>query len=283
MKERYIRLKSLAEFGIDVDWSKLFSKKVLIIGTGGVGSIVAEMLTRCGIGDLFLIDLDTVEEVNLNRLFFTQDQIGKPKVEVAKEYLKKINEDVKVHTYMQDVCALDFEQEFELLVSNTDLTISCLDNMPARLYVNEKCVKLNKAYVDSGASRSGLGGYVHLVVPYKTACYNCTGSIDLGTKEHGEPCTASLPSTIAIVASLVSEITLKFLLGFGTIPDYIGFNALNDQFIIQKMNRDPNCYICGNRSYSKQEQEYSLKDVADITEGKTVDELIKDLKAEEKR
>ncbi len=282
-EDRYVRLKSLAEFGIDINWDDLFTKKILIVGVGGVGSIVAEMLTRCGVGELHLIDLDTVEEVNLNRLFFTAEQIGRPKVEAAKDYLSKINNDVKIYAYMQDVCSTDFEEQFESIIREVDLVINSVDNFPARIYVNEKCVKLHQDYIDSGASRSGLGGYVHLVIPFKTACYACTGSIDLGTKEHAEPCTASLPSTIAIIASLITEISLKYLLKFGTIPDYIGFNALTDQYIIQKMKRDPNCYVCGDKQFTLEEQKQSLKDVKELTEGKTINELIEDLNEQEQK
>jgi len=281
-KKRYLRLKNLKEFGVDITWEDLFSKTVLLAGVGGVGSIAAEMLARCGIGKMILIDLDIVEEVNLNRLFYTQKNIGKPKVEVAKEILTKINSDVEIETYHSDICAIDFEEKFEQLIRESDLVISSLDNIPARLYINEKCVQLKKEYIDSGASRSGLGGYVHLVIPFKTACYQCTGSIDLGEKKHGEPCTASLPSTIAIIASLTVEIALKYLLNFGVIPDYIGFNALTDQYIIQKMNRDPLCFICGERKTSLKEQKKSLQKIDELTEGKTVDELIQNLDSQEK-
>ena len=276
-EDRYTRLKSLKEFGYDVEWENLLDKTILIIGVGGVGSIVAEMLTRCGVGKIYLIDLDYVEEVNLNRLFYKNEHIGQTKVEAAKSILRTVNEQVEIIPLFQDVCLNDFEEKFEKIIKVSDLVLSCLDNLPARTYINEKCVIFNQTYIDTGATRSGLGGYVHLVVPYETACYACTGSIDLGEKEEGAACTASLPTTIAMVASLASEISLKYLLNFGTIPDYIGFNALNDQFIQQKMVRDSNCFVCGDKEYSREEKEKSIEELETITDGKSLSELMEDL------
>ncbi len=279
-ENRYTRLKSLSEFGLEVDWLDLAKMNVLIIGVGGVGSVAAEMLARCGVGELNIIDLDYVEEVNLNRLFYTVDQIGQTKVKAAEDVLKKINSDVEINGYFVDVCSSDFEEKFDELINDNSLTISCLDNLPARLYVNSKCVELNRPYVDSGATRSGLGGYVHLVKPRENACYACTGSIDLGEKKEGKDCTASLPSTIAIVASFVTEISLKYLLKFGTIPDYIGFNALTDHYLKQTMPNDPNCHVCGDKIFSKKEKKQSFEKIEKLTEGKELSELMEDLEEE---
>lgn len=284
---RYTRLKNIKEFGFDVDFDELKQKAALIIGVGGVGSLVAEILTRCGIGKLFIIDLDVVEEVNLNRLFFSEEHIGRSKVEVVGELLKKINPSVTVESFHSDVCAVAFQSTFDRLIDECDIALSCLDNFPTRTYINERCVSLNKEYIDTGASRSGLGGYVHLVIPHKTACYECIGSIDLGLKEEGEPCTASLPSTIAIIASLAAEHTLKYLLKFGNIPDYIGFNAITDHFSHKKHRRDPGCYICGEQEKEKDLTDNavseSLQYVETVTGGQEIDQLLEALESQEKK
>ncbi|MHA1828511.1 MAG: HesA/MoeB/ThiF family protein [Candidatus Heimdallarchaeaceae archaeon] len=278
-EDRYSRLKSLKDFGYEVDWEVLFEKTLLIIGIGGVGSLVAEILTRCGVGKIILIDLDYVEAVNLNRLFYKNEHIGQTKVEAAKEILSTVNPNVKILPIFEDICNTNFETKFEQLIKESDLIFSCLDNLPARLYINEKSVKLNRPYIDTGATRSGLGGYVHLVVPRKTACYACTGSIDLGKDEKGESCTASLPTTIAIIASLASEIGLKYILNFGVVPDYIGFNALTDQFIIQKMKRDDNCYICGEKRYTETQKEEKMRDLKAMTKGKDLSNILDELES----
>ncbi len=283
-EDRYTRLKSLKEFGYEVDWNILSKKSVVIIGVGGVGSLIAEILARCGVGKLILIDFDTVEEVNLNRLFYEIKHIGLQKVTAAREVLQEINPSIDVEIYSTDVCAVEFEKKFEELLKESDLAFSCLDNLPARLYINQKNVKTKREYVDCGASRSGLGGYIHFIHPHISACYACTGTIDLGLKkESAEPCTASLPTTIAMIAALATETALKYFLNFGNIADYLGFNALTDNFIHRKMQKDPNCYICGEKKeYTKKEKEESYEKITKLTENKSVEELIDDLQDEEK-
>jgi len=69
-------------------------KSALIVGVGGIGSVTAEMLTRCGIGKLVIYDYDKVELANMNRLFFTPSQIGYSKVQAAKETLSAINPEI---------------------------------------------------------------------------------------------------------------------------------------------------------------------------------------------
>ena len=77
----YSRLMALKRMGIVDNYQRIRDHSVMIVGVGGVGSVAAEMLTRCGIGKLLLFDLDTVELANMNRLFFRPDQAGMPKDE----------------------------------------------------------------------------------------------------------------------------------------------------------------------------------------------------------
>lgn len=76
----YSRLMALKRMGIVEDYEQIRQKTVAIVGIGGVGSVAAEMLTRCGIGKLILFDYDKVELANMNRLFFQPDQAGLSKV-----------------------------------------------------------------------------------------------------------------------------------------------------------------------------------------------------------
>lgn len=67
--------------------TRIFSYSIIVVGVGGVGSVVAEMLTRCGIGKLILFDYDKVEMANMNRLFYQPHQSGLSKVEAARDTL----------------------------------------------------------------------------------------------------------------------------------------------------------------------------------------------------
>ena len=95
---------ALKKMGVVENYEKIRTFSVLIVGVGGVGSVVAEMLTRCGIGKLILYDYDKVELANMNRLFYTPQQVGLSKVEAAKETLKFINPDLIIEAYNLNIC-----------------------------------------------------------------------------------------------------------------------------------------------------------------------------------
>jgi ubiquitin-like modifier-activating enzyme 5 len=99
----YSRLMALKRMGIVKNYEKIRSFSVAIIGLGGVGSVAAEMLTRCGIGKLLLFDYDKVELANMNRLFYTPNQVGLTKTEAAQQSLSQINPDVKFEIYNYNI------------------------------------------------------------------------------------------------------------------------------------------------------------------------------------
>lgn len=261
MKEnRYTRLKAIEEFGYDVQWDDLNDKHVGIVGIGGLGCITAEMSARCGIGKISLFDFDTVEIVNLNRLLFREEHIGMSKVKVAAEELKKINPDVEINYYTQDIMNPSFEDTFESEIARMDILLNGLDNIPAREYLNVKCVSQKVVYIDAGASRSGLSGYIHPVIPMKTACASCLNSTDIDLPdERGEPCVASLPSTMAILASVQIQEMLKYLLDFGKMIDYLMYDMISGNFLSYQTKRDRGCPICGDQKKQKLEEQAESK------------------------
>ena len=80
--DRYNRLRAINDFGYNITWDELQDTKVVIVGVGGLGSIISDQLARCGVGELILFDMDIVENVNLNRMGFTLEDVGMPKVKV---------------------------------------------------------------------------------------------------------------------------------------------------------------------------------------------------------
>lgn len=85
----------------------IFSCSVAVVGVGGVGSVTADMLTRCGIGRLLLFDYDTVEIANMNRLFYQPHQRGQSKVQAAAQTLTNINPDVDIRTFNYDITSVE--------------------------------------------------------------------------------------------------------------------------------------------------------------------------------
>merc|ERR1711981_1298070 len=90
----YSRLMALKSMGIVENYEKIRDYTVAVVGVGGVGSVTAEMLTRCGVGKVILFDYDKVELANMNRLFFQPHQAGLSKVAAAAKTLEGINPDV---------------------------------------------------------------------------------------------------------------------------------------------------------------------------------------------
>ena len=159
--------------GIVDNYEAIRSKTVLIVGVGGVGSVAAEMLTRCGIGKLILFDYDKVELANMNRLFFKPDQAGNSKVAAAADTLHSINPDVRIEPHNMNITLMDnFDQFMDRIKSGNleqsgpvDLVLSCVDNFEARMAINKACNELNQVWMESGVSENAVSGHIQTIIP----------------------------------------------------------------------------------------------------------------------
>ncbi len=119
---------------------KLKSSKIMIFGIGGVGSYAAEAVARAGVGEMILVDKDTVSESNINRqLIALKTTVGKAKVEVMKNRIAEINPDIKV-TAIEKFCLPDNVDEF--FMQKVDYVIDAVDTVSAKLAIVEKCKEL---------------------------------------------------------------------------------------------------------------------------------------------
>ena len=151
------------------------SAKVLVVGAGGLGCELVKDLALSGIKDITLVDMDTIDLTNLNRQFlFRLKDVGKYKAEVVAEFIQRRCPWVKV-TWHKDMIQKfddDFFNSFQVIING-------LDNIEARRWVNCKIVGLctDRAapatmLIDGGTE--GFQGQARLIIPYKTACYECT-------------------------------------------------------------------------------------------------------------
>jgi ubiquitin-like modifier-activating enzyme 5 len=270
MDERYQRLK-LFEFA---DFSKLRDISALVVGVGGLGATVSEILARVGIGRLVLMDYDTLEMANMNRLIYKPSQVGKFKVDALKEYLAEINLDVDIITHPHDITVGDGFSAFVSECEKTDVVFGCVDSFGVRLFMNAKCVEKKTTLIDGGASLDGIRGSVQVIVPGKTACYRChRHTLGLGKErpEEGkavvqpmeslefyltleEPAKdrpsgichmTSLPTTMAIIAALQCQEGFKHLLDFGNVASFLMYNGLSGEIERFERQMDPNCPVCG--------------------------------------
>ncbi|XP_053665529.1 ubiquitin-like modifier-activating enzyme 5 [Anopheles marshallii] len=271
----YSRLMALQRMGIVKEYEKIREKSVAVVGVGGVGSVTADMLTRCGVGKLMLFDYDKVELANMNRLFFTPDQAGLSKVEAAAKTLQFINPDVAITTHNYNITTVEnFDRFLDAIrtggIENgapVDLVLSCVDNFEARMAINTACNELNLYWFESGVSENAVSGHIQFIRPGETACFGCAPplvvaeNIDEKTLKREGVCAASLPTTMGIVAGMLVQNTLKYLLHFGIVSDYLGYNAMNDFFPSMSLKPNP---TCDDRFCIQRQQEYLVKPLPDL-------------------
>ncbi|RMI26214.1 MAG: molybdopterin-synthase adenylyltransferase MoeB, partial [Calditrichaeota bacterium] len=140
---RYHRHIIIPEFGIEGQ-QKLKAARVLVVGTGGLGSPLLLYLAAAGVGTLGIVDFDVVEDSNLHRqVLFNQQDLGMPKVEAAKKRLMALNPHIEVVTYntrLTSANALEIIRDYDVVADGTD-------NFPTRYLVNDACVLLGKPNV----------------------------------------------------------------------------------------------------------------------------------------
>jgi ubiquitin-like modifier-activating enzyme 5 len=261
----YSRLMALERMGVVEDYQRIRDKTVAIVGVGGVGSVVAEMLTRCGVGKLLLYDYDTVELANMNRLFFRPGQAGMTKVDAAKATLLEINPDVIIAGGSYNIAEADKYDQFLAELSGggvhsangapqpVDLLLCCVDNFAARLVVNQACLELAHPWMESGVAENAVAGHIQLLVAGATPCYQCAPPLVVATGQAEAKrvgvCAASLPTTMGIIAGFLAQNCLKYLLEFGTVSEYVGYDALRDHFPSIIIRANPECTntVCRRR------------------------------------
>lgn len=288
----YSRLMALKRMHIVKNYEKIRDCTVIIVGVGGVGSVAAEMLTRCGVGKLILYDYDKVELANMNRLFYQPHQQGLSKVEAATKTLSFINPDVEFDYYNYDITKVDNyvhlldkiqhgariptpPNDSSRTTSRVDLVLSCVDNFEARMTINRACNEVNQIWMESGVSENAVSGHIQVIRPGETACFACApplvvaSNIDERTLKKEGVCAASLPTTMAIVAGVLVQNALKHLLEFGKVTPYLGYNALEDFFPTWSMK--PNL-DCSDRFCVERQKEY--QDNLKLEKAKPVEEAI---------
>lgn len=141
--KRYARHLSLPDFGI-VTQKKLKNAKVLVVGAGGLGAPVLLYLAAAGIGNIGIVDFDTVEESNLQRqVLYTFEDIGQPKAATAKKRLLALNPHLNIQIFP---VALSKENALEI-IEQYDVVADGTDNFPTRYLVNDACVIADKVNV----------------------------------------------------------------------------------------------------------------------------------------
>ncbi|MBI3318532.1 MAG: molybdopterin-synthase adenylyltransferase MoeB [Candidatus Omnitrophica bacterium] len=240
--KRYSRHLIMPEVGV-AGQKKLKSASVLLIGTGGLGSPLGLYLASAGVGRIGLVDFDVVDFTNLQRqvLYTTQD-VGRPKLQAAKERLTAINPLIEIQTHevrLSSDNALEILQGYDVIVDGTD-------NFPTRYLVNDACVLLKKPNVYGSIFR--FEGQASVFDASRGPCYRCL---------YPEPPPPGLVPSCAeggvlgilpgIVGTIQATETIKLIIGNGEplIGRLLLFNALKMRFRELKLRKNPSCPACG--------------------------------------
>lgn len=241
--ERYSRHIILEQVG-GTGQEKLLSSKVLIVGAGGLGSPAALYLAAAGVGTIGIIDADTVDMTNLQRqiIHHTAD-VGVDKVESAKNKIEAINPDVTVKTYK---CWAKADNISEI-VRDYDFVIDGTDNFPAKFLINDACYFEKIPFSHAGIIR--FEGQLITVLPGQTTCYRC---IFDSPPPAGAVPSCSQAGVLGVLAGVVGSLqateAVKYLLGLGDLltGSLLVYNALTMEFRKIKINRNPDCSLCGS-------------------------------------
>ncbi len=244
--DRYSRFRLIAWW----DQEKLAAAKILVVGAGALGNEVLKNLALLGVGTVYVVDFDEIEESNLTRsVLFRHRDCGRPKAEAAAETLRDMNPDTRVKPMLANIIT-----DVGLgLFRDVDVVIGCLDNREARLWVNRSCWKTCTPWIDGGIQE--INGVTKVFVPPDGACYECAMtendyrlinlrySCPLLRQEDllaGKVPTA--PTISSIVGGLQTQEALKLLHGMPVADgSALVFNGVANQFYHTSFQHREDC------------------------------------------
>ena len=214
-----------------------------MVGAGALGNEVLKNLALVGIGQIHVIDFDTIQHSNLSRsVLFRAEDSGKSKADVAADFVRRINPDCNVTAINGDVMA-DIGLAF---VRDVDVVVCCVDNREARLWINRMCWKVGTPWIDGGIQE--INGVVKLFTPPDGPCYECGMTekdyqliqlryscplLKLEDMQQGKVPTA--PTIASIIGGLQAQEALKVIHGMTSESgEAMVFNGVANQFYKSK-------------------------------------------------
>ena len=240
--ERFSRQIILKNIGI-VGQKKIISSKVLIVGVGGLGSSIAEFLSRAGVGTIGVVDDDKVSLSNLHRqsLYNTSD-IGKFKVRIAKDKIQKINNNTKIKTYKIRLNNSNFKK----IINNYDYIVDGSDNFTTKFLLNDFCLKSKKILVTGAISKFDGHIFTFNFRNKKVPCLRCFFQESKISDDLLNCESEGVLGTVAgIVGTIQANEVLKKILNIGkSLDGYIlilDLLNLNFRKVILKKRKNCSC------------------------------------------
>lgn len=267
-EDRYSRLRLIPWW----DQEKIQNARIMVVGAGALGNELVKNLTLLGVGNILILDMDSIENSNLTRsVLFRRSDVGRFKAEIAAERAMEINPDVNavgiVANIIDDVGLGVFRR--------MDVVLGGLDNREARLAINQSCYKVNKPWIDGAIEV--LNGFARVFVPGQGACYECTmtdmdwqlinkrKSCSLLTHEQmAEGKIPTTPTSSSVIAGIQVQELLKILHKERDLPTLAGkgfvFNGLTHDSYVVEYQEKPDCM--SHDTYDEIiEKNWSIKDI----------------------
>jgi len=245
--QRYSRQVAFEKIG-NQGQEKLLAARVVIIGVGALGTVIANNLCRAGVGYLRLVDRDYVDISNLQRqvLFNEKDADDQlPKAQAACNHLAKINSDTKFEPVITHVDSSNIEG----LVKDADVVLDGADNMELRFLINEACHKLEIPWVHGGVL--GAIGNSMTILPGEGPCFRCFLP-EIPPAGSYPTCATDGVLNMAsnIIASLESAEAVKIITGSGeTNKGIFMLDVWNNTADYLNLQVNPHCPVCGKGEY----------------------------------
>lgn len=241
-------------------WSqeKLKAATVFVAGAGALGNELLKNLALVGVGRLVIVDFDKIEPSNLSRtVLFTEEDVGKTKVEVAASRIRQINPEI-------EIIPLNGDLFYDIGLGRyreSNLVVGCLDNIGARARVNLSCILAGVPYLDGGMW--SMGGEVRWFSAVDGPCYDCTlNEYDRIRSDERRSCSGYLnpewtaedsarvptvATTSSIIGGIMSQEVLKYLCGYTVLfGKAIVYNGQSLSLHRSTLPQNPNCLIDHN-------------------------------------
>ncbi|MBI3733064.1 MAG: ThiF family adenylyltransferase, partial [Chloroflexi bacterium] len=245
--DRYVRQTIFPGVGVEGQ-QKLLAAKAVVIGCGALGSSIANLLARAGVGRLVIADRDFIELNNLQRqVLFDEDDIARnlPKAVAAAAKLRRVNSQITIEAMVTDVNS----ENIEGLIQGADVVLDGTDNFETRYLINDACVKHGIPWVYGGGIAST--GMTLTVRPGQSACFRCLH------RRAPRPGTLATCDTAGVVAPIIQVVSawqvaeaMKLLTGQGTLNEgLMHFDVWENRFEQFRLNRLPDCPTCVQRRF----------------------------------
>ena len=239
---RYSRHLLLDDIGIEGQ-QRLLDSHALIVGAGGLGSPVALYLASAGVGQITLVDDDTVDLTNLQRqIMHTEARVGQPKVASAEAAIGALNPGVRVRTVAQRAD----EAQLTELAAAADVVLDCTDNFATRQALNRACVATGRPLVSGAAI--GFDGQISVYDPRRAAspCYACVFPPTQSVEEARCATMGVFAPLVGIIGTLQASEALKLLCGIGEplVGRLLMLDARRTEWTELRVPRQADCPVC---------------------------------------